>query len=237
MFFTRFTQVSAMIRPFALACLLLLSLTATAQRPRVTKATVFKDVDGSVLSWKVYQSKLRTKLFTTDNAQVSNSIITSISLRPIAAPETVRTQAVSPVRAYLTPAPAFTLTDINGQSYTLSELRGKVVVLNFWFIKCVFCQEEMPELKQLTVDYRANPKVVFISFARDEASRLRHYVATKGDFGFAVLPLPKTLAQSFGITSYPTTAVIDPNGWYAYDSEGYSGNLLRLREAIERALR
>jgi len=149
----------------------------------------------------------------------------------------VRLQAISPVRTYLTPAPTFALTDINGQPHNLAALRGKVVVLNFWFIKCAPCQQEMPALKQLTVDYRANSEVVFISLARDEVAHLRRYVASKGDFGFTVLPLPQTLAQAFGITGYPTTVVIDQSGRYVYDNEGYAGNLLRLRKTIEQALR
>lgn len=130
-----------------------------------------------MLSREAYRSKLKTRLFVVDNAQITNSVITSISLRPAPAADSVRTQAVSPVRTYLIPTPAFALVDINGHSYSLAALRGKVVVLNFWFIGCVVCHQEMPALKQLVTDYRANPKVVFISFARDDADRLRRYVA------------------------------------------------------------
>jgi cytochrome oxidase Cu insertion factor (SCO1/SenC/PrrC family) len=227
----------AVVRSFILVVLLMVSLSAIAQRNHVTKATVYTDVEGTVLSRQVYLSKLQSKLFVSDKAQITNSVITSISLRPAPAPDSVRTQAVSPVRTYLTAAPAFSLADINGQAYDLAALRGKVVVLNFWFIKCGVCQQEMPALKQLVNDYRTNSKVVFISFARDDADRLRRYVASKGDFGFAVLPLPPMLAQEFGIEGYPTTAVIDQNGRYAYDKEGYSGSLQYLRQAIEQALR
>ena len=225
-----------MMRLFAFASLLAVSLPAVAQHPHVTKATVFTDVDGSVLSHKAYRSKLQTKQFVVADAQVSNFVITSISLRPAPAPDSVRTQAISPVRTYSTPAPTFALTAIDGQVYDLAALRGKVVVVNFWFIKCAPCQQEMPALKQLTVDYRANPKVVFLSFAREDTARLRRYVASKGNFGFAMIPLPQVLAEKFGITGYPTTAVIDQNGRFAYDNEGYAGNLVRLRKAIKQAL-
>lgn len=226
-----------MLRFLFLLHFLGVSLSAAAQRERVTKATVFTDVDGSVLSREAYRNKLESKQFVTANAQVTNSIVTSISLRPAPAPDSIRTQAVSPVRTYRTPAPAFSLTDINGHAYSLAALRGKVVVLNFWFIGCAPCQREMPALKQLTIDYHANPNVVFISFGREDAARLQRHVAKKGDFGFAVVPLPQTLAKEFGITGYPTTIVIDQNGRYAYDTEGYAGNFRRLRQTIEQALR
>ncbi len=223
--------------PRLLAFLLLLALPAAAQRPKTTRATVFTDVDGRVLTWKQYQGKLRTDSFSVDKAQVSGGFIQSISLKPAAAPDAIRKEAISSLRAYGTAAPAFELTDLNGKSYALAALRGKVVVLNFWFIKCPYCVAEMPELKQLSADYRANPNVVFLSLAREPADRLRRYVAAKGDFGFAVLPLLPDMARSYGITGYPTTVVIDQNGQYAYDSEGYGGNLLRLRETIAQALR
>lgn len=226
-----------MIRSFLLIGLLLVSLAAAAQRNRTTKATVFTDVDGSVLSREAYLAKLRSNLFVEGDAQITNFVITSLSLRPAPAADSVRTQAVSPARTYQTLAPAFALTDIKGQAYSLADLRGKVVVLNFWFIGCAVCQQEMPELKQLVADYQANPNVVFVSFAREEANRLRRYVASKGDFGFAVLALPPALAQGFGITGYPTTAVVDREGRYTYDKEGYAGNLRYLRQAIEQALR
>ena len=216
---------------------LLLSLPALAQRPRPTKATVFTDVDGTVLSKEAYKRKLQTNQFSTYDPQVTDARIVSISLRPIEAPDKARAQAMSAARPYHTPAPAFTLTDLNGQTYSLAALRGKVVVLNFWFIKCAYCQEEMPALKQLTADYRANPNVVFLSLARDDAAKLRQYVAEKGDFGFAILPMPKEVASRFAIGGYPTTIVIDQKGNYTYDDEGYRGNLLRLREAISLALR
>ena len=89
----------------------------------------------------------------------------------------------------------------------------------------------------ITADYRANPNVVFLSLARDDAAKLRQYVAEKGDFGFAILPMPKEVASRFAIGGYPTTIVIDQKGNYTYDDEGYRGNLLRLREAISLALR
>ena len=226
-----------MIRTSLFIGLMLVSLAAAAQRNRTTKATVFTDVDGSVLSREAYMNKLKSNLFVEGDAQITNSVITSLSLRPAPAADSVRTQAVSPARAYQTHAPAFALTDINGKAYSLSDLRGKVVVLNFWFIGCATCYQEMPALKQLVADYQANPDVVFISLAREKADRLRRYVASKGDFGFAVVPLPPSLAQEFGITGYPTTAVLGRDGRYAYDKEGYAGNLRYLRQAIVQALR
>jgi hypothetical protein len=93
----------------------------------------------------------------------------------------------------------------------------------------------MPNLKALTAAYRDNPDVVFVSLACDKPEALQKFLATRGDFGFAVLPAMSDVARQFGVLGYPTTAVIDRQGRFTYDQE-YTNNLTRLREAIGRAL-
>src|SRR5688572_27232831 len=49
--------------------------------------------------------------------------------------------------------PDFSLTSIDGKQFQLSELKGKVIMLNFWFIACAPCVAEMPLLNQLVEEY------------------------------------------------------------------------------------
>src|SRR5262245_507685 len=51
-------------------------------------------------------------------------------------------------------APNFRVKTMTGDSLTLSELSGKVVVLNFWFIGCAPCQAELPALNALAIEYQ-----------------------------------------------------------------------------------
>ncbi|MBF9140490.1 TlpA family protein disulfide reductase [Hymenobacter properus] len=225
-----------MMRPYLWTALLLAALPAAAQRAKVTKTTVFKDVDGHVISKDEFKAKLSTGQFAVYDHQSQGRAFTSISLRPADTPDAVRTQALSPARTFGTAAPAFSGVDVRtGQPVALADLRGKVVVVNFWFIRCPYCIEEMPNLKTLTAAYGANPDVVFVSVARDKPEALRKFLATRGDFGFAVLPEGSEVARQFGVLGYPTTAVIDRQGRFTYDQE-YTDNLTRLREAIGRAL-
>jgi peroxiredoxin len=225
-----------MMRTCFFTALLLAALPATAQRPKVTKATVYKDVDGHVLSKDEFMGKLRTGQFAVYDYQAQGRAFTSISLRKADTPDAVRAQALSPARAFGTAAPAFSGVDVRtGQPVALADLRGKVVVVNFWFIGCPYCIEEMPSLKQLTATYRDNPNVVFVSLARDKPEPLRKFLAARGDFGFAVLPEASDVARQFGVLGYPTTTVIDRQGRFSYDQE-YTDNTARLNEAIGRAL-
>lgn len=225
-----------MMRTYLWAALLLAALPVAAQKNKITKATVYKDVDGQVVSKDAFMAKMRTGQFAVYDYQTQGRAITSITLRPADTPDAVRTQALSPARAFGTPAPAFGGVDVRtGQPVALADLRGKVVVVNFWFIRCPYCIEEMPNFKKLTAAYAGNPDVVFVSLARDKAAPLQKFLAERGDFGFAVLPEMGDVARQFGVLGYPTTAVIDRQGRFRYDQE-YSDNTARLNEAIGRAL-
>ncbi|MBO0359377.1 TlpA family protein disulfide reductase [Hymenobacter sp. BT186] len=224
------------MRPFLLASALgLLTLTATAQRASINRKTVFTDVDGRVLSKDEYKAKLRTGQFKVYNPQAEGKSFVSLSLQPADTPDAVRLKALTPLRAFNTAAPSFTATDLQGRTLTLETLRGKVVVLNFWFVNCPYCLEEMPNLKRVVTSYQPQDSVVFLSFALDKPERLKKFLEQRGDFGFAVVPEAKSFAQQFAIAGYPTTIVLNKQGQYIYDQE-YTDNTVRLEEAIRRGL-
>ncbi|HLH21708.1 MAG TPA: TlpA disulfide reductase family protein [Chloroflexota bacterium] len=69
------------------------------------------------------------------------------------------------------PAPSFTLSDPNGVTYSLDDLRGQVVLVNFWATWCEPCRAEMPELDQLARDYRdAGFRVLAVNVLEDAPS-------------------------------------------------------------------
>jgi len=72
------------------------------------------------------------------------------------------------------PAAPFSVTDIKGNTYTSEELKGKVVVLNFWFIGCAPCRIEIPGLNEMVKHYDKE-EVVFIAFALDGKEELKKF--------------------------------------------------------------
>src|SRR5699024_7800902 len=119
-------------------------------------------------------------------------------------------------------APDFTLKIIQGESFTLSDHEGKVVVLNFWATWCGTCRDELPEFIELQKAMR-DQVVLFVGLAIDEAvwDAIRPY-ARQMDFNY-----PVVWDEGFDVTKkygplrgVPTTFMINRNGRMRYVSSG-----------------
>ncbi|NML67944.1 TlpA family protein disulfide reductase [Hymenobacter sp. RP-2-7] len=93
------------------------------------------------------------------------------------------------------PLPAFHFTDLQGNSYTPASTRGKVLVVKCWFIHCVACVKEFPEVNALAATYRSNKEVLFLSLATDEATPLRKFLQQQ-PLQYAVIPHTREYIQS-----------------------------------------
>lgn len=115
----------------------------------------------------------------------------------------------------------FSTHDINGNKLSLKELRGKVVVLNFWFIGCPACMQEIPELNEVSAKYKDNPNVVFIAVALDFKSDIKKFLATT-PFNYQVVNEGGIYAKEYGIALYPTNLILDKEGKVALHWVGYA---------------
>lgn len=81
----------------------------------------------------------------------------------------------------------FSARDMSGKMVSIAELRGKVVVLNLWFINCPNCLSEIKMLNQLVQEYKNNKDVVFIAPAASPQRELEVFLK-KNPFEYQVLP-------------------------------------------------
>ncbi|WAC12472.1 peroxiredoxin family protein [Dyadobacter pollutisoli] len=119
-----------------------------------------------------------------------------------------RTQAVASMLNK--PAPDFKLTDLQGKRWTLQDLRGKIVVLNFWFTSCAPCIEEMPELNELVKDYDGK-NVVFLALTFNSGEQVKTF-QKKRTFNYTLLPNSREVDKKYQINLWPTSIVIDQAG-------------------------
>jgi cytochrome c biogenesis protein CcmG/thiol:disulfide interchange protein DsbE len=107
-------------------------------------------------------------------------------------------------------APDFTLKD-SDRTVALHDLRGKIVVLNFWTTWCEPCIVEMPSLVQL--QKRMGPRVAVLGISTDEDERAYHNFLRKYNIDFLTVRDPnRKSADLYGTTGQPETFIIDTNG-------------------------
>ena len=111
-----------------------------------------------------------------------------------------------------TVAPNFKATSVSGEQIELANLKGQVVVLNFWFTKCPPCIQEMPALNRL-VDHYAGRKIKFVSFAPENAQSLDSFFK-QHPFKFAAIAESENIRrETFKLfPAWPYTIIIDREG-------------------------
>ena len=148
-------------------------------------------------------------------------------------------QTEKPVAPAVDSKPAvtpFSVTSLDGEKFELASLRGKVVVLNFWFTGCEPCVAEMPKLNDL-VDKFKDKGVVFIAPTWDNEATLQTFLK-EHPFKYHVVPNAMKLAigsanDGAGHVVFPTHIVIDRDGKIDAKING-SQKLEDLSKAIER---
>lgn len=110
-------------------------------------------------------------------------------------------------------APDFTLRNLAGQEVKLADLRGKVVLVNFWATWCPPCREEIPSMDRLNRAMAGKP-FQMLAISIDEGGK----EAVEAFFHKAGVTLPTLLdpgqktGKRYGITGVPETFIVDKNG-------------------------
>ena len=119
------------------------------------------------------------------------------------------------------PAPDFTLSRVNGGEVTLSELRGKVVILDFWATWCPPCVKGVPEFVELYNKYNSKGlDIVGISLDRG-ISVVKRFMA-KYKVSYPVVMAERQVVDFYQPAYIPTTYIIDRQGRVATKVVGYN---------------
>ena len=110
-------------------------------------------------------------------------------------------------------APNFTLKNLDGKEISLSEFRGKHVLINFWATWCGPCKIEMPSLEALYERFKdKNFALLAISNDMFGANIVKPFVKTHKINFPVLLDQRLKVSNAFGVVSLPTTFMIDPQG-------------------------
>ncbi len=128
------------------------------------------------------------------------------------------------------PAPDFKLRDLDGKQITLSSMRGKTVIIDFWATWCGPCKASFPLLQKFWKQHRNNPDIMVLAVNTQEQSRgkkridvVRKYMAD-GKYDFPVLIDENNEAvKNYGVTGLPTKFFIGPDGKIYFKEVGFNG--------------
>lgn len=133
-------------------------------------------------------------------------------------------------------SPSFSIKTIDGRRYERDHEKGKILVINFWFIGCGPCRKELPQLNELVVENRARKDIYFISISNIDTKHSLEYVRKRLNLKFQLVAKDTTIVRSFGVQLYPTNIVIDKNGVVVFAEIGYQpGIKLRLQKILDDA--
>lgn len=111
------------------------------------------------------------------------------------------------------PAPAISLADTSGHSVELSELQGKLVIVNLWATWCGPCLREMPSLERLQSRLGERVAVLAVSEDRGGNKSVEPFIAKLGLKSVKIYIDPKSeVGHAFGVRGLPTSFLIDREG-------------------------
>ena len=113
-------------------------------------------------------------------------------------------------------APDFTLNDINGKPLTLSSLRGKYVILDFWGSWCVWCIKGMPRMKEYYQKYAGKLEILGIDCNDTEEEWKAAVTKLELPWLHVYNTESSDVLQQYGVQGFPTKVVVSPEGKVAH---------------------
>lgn len=119
------------------------------------------------------------------------------------------------------PAPDFTLKSMSGENVKLSELRGNVVMINFWASWCGPCRQEMPLLDEFYKKYSKLGFVLLGVNVEEDSSKAANYLK-EVPVSFPILyDNTNEVSKMYDIDAMPSTVLVDRNGNMRFLHRGY----------------
>jgi len=203
-----------------------ITLTYNNRQFKVTQTSTVKDSAGNSYVYADWLNMLTSGEYSIKPVNPENSQ-TGFLLIKLSKEEQARRLADSPKpmesngfmnKKKISP---FTAQAMNGMKIDSKELKGKIVVLNFWFIRCPPCRMERPYLNQLVKEYANDKDVVFVAIALDNKADLEIFLK-ENPFDYHIIPDGGSIAKNNDVNQYPTHVIINKEGKIAFNSVSYS---------------
>lgn len=133
-------------------------------------------------------------------------------------------------------APDFQLPNLEGQSISLSDFRGKPVLVNFWAVRCPPCRFEMPFIQAIFEESSDTELVVLAVDIGEAPSTVKDFIQS-GNFSFPVLlDTSQDVALEYNIRAIPTTFLIDKDGIIQVIKVGAFPSMLEIKRSLSKII-
>lgn len=156
--------------------------------------------------------------YADENGKIKSLIFQKKSNHPVLVEKNPEAEFTQGEKAF-----DFIVTDLKGNTIKLSEQKGKVVVLNFWFTKCGPCVLEMPTLNALVEEYK-DKDVVFLAITFNKKGVVENFL-DETNFNYTIAANANDVITMYGVQSYPTSIIINKKGEIVLKEIGYRTNI------------
>jgi thiol-disulfide isomerase/thioredoxin len=113
------------------------------------------------------------------------------------------------------------LLDVNGTQITAEQLRGKIVVINFWNIASPASRYQIPDLNQVAAAYKNDKDVIFLALTVNKKEDVQRYL-NLATFNYQVIPDAEPYFNFYGVDQCPINLVINKTGQIRFQAAGYN---------------
>lgn len=126
----------------------------------------------------------------------------------------------------------FTLKDVQGRKISLSDFKGRTVLLTFWATWCPGCKKELPEIQKLYAQHKGGRNLVILAVDDENKATIRNYMRERHYTFTALVDHKRTLFKEFAVRFIPTVIIINRKGTIAQEIVGWDGPQ-KLLEALK----
>ncbi len=135
------------------------------------------------------------------------------------------------------PAPDFSLEDLDGNLVKLADLKGSVVVLDFWATWCGPCRAAMPALNAIYERHKAAGLKVYVVNQQEPKDKVARFIDGAKLTMPALLDLKGSVGRQYHVSGLPTTVIIGPDGTVKHVHVGFGGSLDELERQVQSLLK